>query len=70
MLTAAQRKAFQQVIAIANDILPRLEYLEQVAGAYPELVSRVKELRQQRDWLHQLGTVAVEAERILAPTSK
>lgn len=65
MLDAKTRKAMQQALATSNDLLPRLEYLEQVATAYPELTARVAELRAKRDFLSQLASVALEAERIL-----
>lgn len=66
MLDPKQRKALQQAIATANDILPRLEYLEQIATAYPELQARAAELRQRRDFLFNLASLAVEAERVLS----
>lgn len=66
MLDPKTRKALQQAMATANDLRPRLEYLETIATAYPELVARVTELRTRADFLTQLSTVALEAERILS----
>lgn len=69
ILTSRQAKAFQQGIAVANTVLPRIEFLERLAAAYPAITERVQQLRTQRDFLLHLSETGLEADRILSGES-
>lgn len=69
ILTTRQAKAFEQGLAATNNVLPRLEFLERVAEAYPAIRERVQQLRTQRDFLRHLCEVSLEADRILSGES-
>lgn len=63
VLTTAQASAMRRVQAIANDVLPRIEFLEALAGVSPELAARVRDLRTQREYLYNLALTALELDR-------
>lgn len=66
ILTKAQVSSFQKALAISNDVLPQVEWLETVAQAYPPIRERVEQVRLQREMLHALAAAALEADRILS----
>jgi hypothetical protein len=66
ILNARQRKAFEQGIAASNNVLPQLEWLEQLANVHPVIRERVQDLRTKRDYLKHLSETALEAERIVS----
>lgn len=66
ILTPAQVRAFQKATAVANDVLPQIEWLEQIAAAYPPVLERVQIVRAQRDMLARLAEVGLEADRVLS----
>jgi hypothetical protein len=63
ILTSAQVAAMQRALSAANQVLPRLEMLEQLAQVNPGLRQRVSELRAQREYLYQLAMTALELDR-------
>ena len=66
ILTAAQVATLQKVQAAANQVLPRIEFLEALAAVNPSLRERAKELRDRREYLTQLSTSALELNRQVA----
>lgn len=66
ILTTTQQRAFSKGQAVANDVLPQLEWLEQVAAVYPPAAERVALARAQRDMLAKLAETALEADRVLS----
>lgn len=66
ILTPAQTRAFQKAQAVANDVLPQLEFLETLAEIYPPIQESVKQARAQRDLLSRLSETALETDRILS----
>lgn len=68
VLTNAQVATLQRVLAITNNVLPRLEMLESLANINTAMRPRVHELRTQREYLAQLATAALEIERQLGGT--
>lgn len=66
ILTPTQVRAFQKALAVANDGLPQLEWLEQVAAVYPPAMERVQVVRANRDMLQRLAEVGLEADRVLS----
>lgn len=63
ILSTAQTATLQKVQAACNQVLPRIEYLEALAGVNPALRERSKELRDRREYLTQLSTSALELNR-------
>lgn len=63
ILTPAQRRAMERGIATANEVLPRLDFLRELAEIDPGLKQRHDDLRTQRDFLHRLSTKAIELDR-------
>lgn len=68
ILTKPQIGTLEKAVATANNVLPRIEYLEALAKSSPLLAERVQELRAKRDYLHQLATSALDLNRQLAST--
>lgn len=67
MLTNPQVATLQRILAISNEVLPKLEMLESLAGINPNLLTRVRELRAQREYLVSLSTAALEIDRQIVP---
>lgn len=65
ILTRAQIAAFEKAIAVANNILPRIELLAAMARVNPALEARVQEFRAKRDYLYALAEAALEFDRQL-----
>lgn len=63
VLSNAQVATLQRVLAVTNNVLPRLEMLEALANINVSMKPRVQELRAQREYLAQLATAALEIER-------
>lgn len=66
ILSKTQVSTFQKALAVSNDVLPQVEWLERVAEQYPPIAERVALVRLQRDMLHNLASSALEADRILS----
>lgn len=62
ILTATQRKTFDKGVALANEILLKLKYLESLAAAVPELQPRVDQIRAKRDYLYHLSQTALDLD--------
>lgn len=65
ILTASQAATMQKVQAVANQVLPRIEYLEALAASHPAIRERAAELRGRREYLSNLSTSALELNRQL-----
>lgn len=65
VLSNAQVATLQKVLAVTNNVLPRLEMLESLSKINISMGPRVQELRSQREYLAQLATAALEIERQL-----
>lgn len=63
ILTAAQRRTMERAVAVANEVLPRIEALKALAEVDPSLSQRHEDLRTQRDFLHRLATTALTLDR-------
>lgn len=68
ILSNAQVATLQKVLAVTNNVLPRLEMLEALANINVAMKARVQELRSQREYLAQLATAALEIERQVGTT--
>lgn len=66
ILTPTQQRAFAKGQAIANEILPQLEWLERMAEVYPPIAEQVAQARTQRDLLARMAETALEADRVLS----
>jgi hypothetical protein len=66
ILTKPQIATLEKAVATANNVLPRIEFLEALSRSSPLLAERVQELRAKRDYLHQLATSALDLNRQLA----
>lgn len=62
ILSKSQCEACERGVETANNVLPRLEYLEKLTTAFPSLNERVQQLRQRRDYLHTIATAALELD--------
>lgn len=65
ILTATQISTLQKVQAAANQVLPKVEFLEALAASNPAIRERAKEMRDRREYLAQLATTALELNRQL-----
>ena len=63
MLNDRQVSVCQKGIAVANEVLPRIEYLSRVAAQFPELQPRVDQIRTKRDFLYNLSNVLLQVHR-------
>lgn len=68
ILTKAQNAAFQKAKAVANDVLPKIEFIEGLARVNQQMLERAKELRSRREYLVQLADTALELDRSLTRT--
>lgn len=66
ILTPTQVKSLQKCQAVANEVLPQVEWLERMAQAYPPIADRVAQVRLKRDMLATLAESALEADRVLS----
>lgn len=67
VLTNPQVATLQRILAITNEVLPKLELLEALAQINGSMAQRVKELRTNREYLVQLATAALEIDRQITP---
>lgn len=65
ILTKPQIAAFQRAKAVANDVLPKIEFIEGMAKVNGAMQERAKELRARREYLVQLAETALELDRSL-----
>ena len=63
VLSATQTATLQKVLAACNNVLPRIEMLEQLGAHSPALLERARELRSRREYLVTLATSALELNR-------
>lgn len=64
ILTDRQRAVCERGIAAANEILPRVEYLQRVAAMIPEIQARADQLRTKRDYLLHVSQTLLDADRM------
>lgn len=62
ILTPTQRAAFQRAVAKANEVLPLLDALSELAAIDTSLQQRHDELRTARDLLHRVSTKALQID--------
>lgn len=65
ILTPAQVKVFEKALHATDAVLQKLEFLEKLAEASPEIAERVSTLRTQRDYLNTLASLALELNATL-----
>lgn len=63
ILTTAQAATLRRVLSSCNNVLPKLEMLEALGASNPSIAQRARELRQQREYMCQLATTALEIDR-------
>lgn len=59
-LTPKQVKEFEKALAATSATLTKLQFLEKLAEASPELRERVETLKSQHQYLETLATLALE----------
>lgn len=60
ILSRPQIAAFERAIATSNNVLPKIEMLEELARSNPALAERAKELRTKREFIKQLAESALQ----------
>ncbi len=63
ILTPAQEREIQKALAGCNEVLSKLDYLQQIAEACPHIKERVDELVTKRDYLQTMCETALAANR-------
>jgi hypothetical protein len=66
VLNDRQRAVCERGIAAANEILPRVEYLQKVAALIPELQPRADQLRVKRDYLLHVSQTLLDVDRMMS----
>ena len=70
ILTNAQISTLQRVKAACNQVLPRIEMLEQLGHLNATIGQRAAELRAQREYQFQLAESALEIDRQVGSNGK
>lgn len=66
ILNDRQKATLNKAIAVANNVLPHVEYLERVAALVPELQQRAEQIRTKRDYLLHVANTLLDVDRMMS----
>lgn len=70
ILTPQQRKVYEKGLATVAATLQKLQFLQGLAEASPELAERVKPILSQHEFLNALATLALELDSTVGGDDK